>query len=44
MPEDAPKAKLEGTRARGARIVHYNRFTDSREALSAKIAAETGAT
>jgi threonine dehydratase len=44
MPEDAPKSKLEGTRARGARIVHYNRFTDSREALSAKISAETGAT
>src|SRR5580658_5032148 len=28
MPEDAPRAKLEGTRARGARIVSYNRFTD----------------
>ena len=44
MPEDAPKSKIEGTRARGARIVHYNRFTDSREALSTKIAEETGAT
>src|SRR5580658_236954 len=28
MPEDAPRDKLEGTRARGARIVAYNRFTD----------------
>ena len=45
MPEDAPRAKLEGTRARGARIVTYNRFDgDSREAISARIAAETGAT
>jgi threonine dehydratase len=44
MPEDAPKAKLEGTRARGARIVHYNRFSDTREQISERIAAETGAT
>jgi len=44
MPEDAPKSKLEGTRARGARIVFYDRFKDDREALSEKIAAETGAT
>jgi threonine dehydratase len=45
MPEDAPRSKLEGTRARGARIVTYNRFGgDTREAISAKIAAETGAT
>jgi threonine dehydratase len=44
MPEDAPKSKLAGTRARGARVVTYDRFKDSREALSAKIAEETGAT
>jgi threonine dehydratase len=44
MPEDAPKAKLEGTRARGAKIVHYNRFSDTREQISERIAAETGAT
>jgi threonine dehydratase len=44
MPEDAPKAKLEGTRARGARIVHYNRFSNTREQISERIAAETGAT
>jgi len=43
MPEDAPKAKVEATRAHGPRIVHYNRFTDDRAALGAKIAAETGA-
>src|ERR1700691_5697787 len=44
MPEDAPRAKLEGTRARGARIVAYNRFTDDRTAIRAQIAKETGAT
>jgi threonine dehydratase len=44
MPEDAPKSKLEGTRARGAKIVTYDRFTGNREAISAKIAEETGAT
>lgn len=44
MPEDAPRAKLEGTRARGAKIVAYNRFKDDRTAISARIAAETGAT
>jgi threonine dehydratase len=44
MPEDAPRAKLEGTRARGAKIVHYDRFAGNREEISARIAAETGAT
>ncbi len=44
MPEDAPRSKLEGTRARGAKIVTYNRFSDTREAISERIAKETGAT
>jgi threonine dehydratase len=45
MPEDAPKSKLEGTRARGARIVTYNRLGDtSRESISTRIAEEAGAT
>src|ERR1700678_947544 len=44
MPEDAPLSKMEGTRARGARIVTYNRFSDTREAISQRIASETGAT
>src|ERR1051326_6671885 len=44
MPEDAPKSKLEGTRARGAKIVTYDRFKGNREEISAQIAAETGAT
>lgn len=44
MPEDAPRSKLEGTRAHGAKIVTYDRFTGNREAISARIAEETGAT
>jgi threonine dehydratase len=44
MPEDAPRAKLEGTRARGAKIVTYDRLTGNREAISSRIASETGAT
>jgi threonine dehydratase len=44
MPEDAPRSKMEATRAHGARIVTYNRFTESREALAQSILKETGAT
>jgi threonine dehydratase len=44
MPEDAPKSKMESTRAHGARIVTYNRFKDSREAIAQSILKETGAT
>ncbi len=44
MPEDAPASKVAATRAQGARIVTYNRFTEDRGAISARIAAETGAT
>ena len=44
MPADAPKSKLEATRAQGAKIVEYDRFRDDRAAIGARIAAETGAT
>jgi threonine dehydratase len=44
MPEDAPRTKMEATRAQGARIVTYNRLTEDRSAISARISAETGAT
>jgi threonine dehydratase len=44
MPEDAPKSKMEATRGHGARIVTYNRFKDSREAISQSILKESGAT
>lgn len=44
MPEDAPRSKMEATRSRGAKIVTYNRFTESREALADGILKESGAT
>ncbi|MBL28389.1 MAG: pyridoxal-5'-phosphate-dependent protein [Rhodospirillaceae bacterium] len=43
MPEDAPRAKLEGTRNLGADVVTYDRYTQSREAIAESIAAERGA-
>jgi threonine dehydratase len=43
MPEDAPKAKMESTRERSARIVTYDRKRESREEIAQKISAETGA-
>lgn len=44
MPEDAPRAKMEATRAQGAQIVTYDRIAGNREAISGRISAETGAT
>ena len=43
MPSDAPRMKLEATRGHGAEIVLYDRFTQSREAIAARIGAERGA-
>lgn len=43
MPSDAPQVKVDGTRAEGAEIVFYNRRTESREAIAARISDETGA-
>ena len=43
MPEDAPRTKLETTRALGAHIVTYDRLRASREAIAARIREETGA-
>lgn len=44
MPADAPLAKRERTRALGAEVVLYDRYTEDRVAISAAIAAKTGAT
>ncbi len=44
MPDDAPKSKLEATRAQGAHIITYDRFKDSRERIGRQISEETGAT
>ncbi len=42
MPADAPRQKLENTRALGAEVVLYDRATDDRDALGAQLARERG--
>jgi threonine dehydratase len=44
MPSDAPRTKLEGTRAYGPDIVLYDRDRESRELIATRLASETGAT
>jgi len=44
MPADAPRSKLDATRAHGARVVLYDRLHESREQVAARIIEETGAT
>ena len=41
MPEDAPRSKMDATRAQGAKIVTFNRRTESREAIAAGILKDT---
>lgn len=43
MPADAPRAKIEGTRALGGEVVLYDRWTESREAIAAEIGRERNA-
>ncbi len=44
MPEDAPRSKMEPTRALGARILTYDRLRDDREEIAARVVRETGGT
>ena len=44
MPADAPKVKVDGTRGEGAEIIFYDRRSESREEIAARISEETGAT
>ena len=44
MPEDSPKAKLNGTAFWGADIIKYNRKRENREEIGKKIAKNTNAT
>lgn len=43
MPADAPSVKVEATRGYGAEVVFYDRMTESREAIAARLAGERGA-
>ncbi|WP_296639275.1 threonine ammonia-lyase [Roseinatronobacter sp.] len=42
MPADAPRVKLENTRALGAEVVTYDRATTDRDALAAELAQKRG--
>ena len=44
MPADAPRMKIENTRAMGAEVVLYDRANDDRDALGATLSAERGLT
>src|SRR5579863_7759798 len=44
MPEDAPRSKMEPTRALGANIITYDRLREDREAIAARILSDTGGT
>ncbi len=43
MPADAPKVKVDATRSHEAEIIFYDRRTESREAMSQRLAEERGA-
>ncbi len=44
MPRDAPRAKLERTKALGAEVITYDRNTEDRAAIAMKLVNERGAT
>jgi threonine dehydratase len=44
MPSDAPTLKIENTRRLGGEVILYDRWTEDREAICARVAAERGAT
>ena len=44
MPSNAPQMKLSATRALGAEVVLYDRVTESRDAVAAKLLEERGGT
>src|SRR5256885_11279711 len=44
MPADAPAIKLDATRGYGAEVVTYDRYSEDREAIGARLAEERGLT
>ena len=44
MPSDAPRLKLDNTRALGAEVVTYERGVEDRDVLGARLAADRGLT
>lgn len=44
MPSDAPRIKIENTRAYGAEVVLFDRATDDRDAIGARLSSERNLT
>jgi threonine dehydratase len=44
MPADAPRVKLDAARGYGAEVITYDRYTESRETIAERLAAERGLT
>ena len=44
MPQDAPKAKVDGTQEQGGEVIFYNREKESREKIGTRLANERKAT
>ena len=44
MPSDAPQVKIANTRAYGAEVVLYDRATEDRDAIGARLSADRGLT
>ncbi len=44
MPADAPRIKIANTRALGAEVILYDRATEDRDAIGARLATERGLT
>jgi threonine dehydratase len=44
MPLDAPQAKMDATRGYGGEVITFDRYTQDREALTRRLAAERGLT
>ncbi len=44
MPQDAPKIKIDNTKAYGAEVVLFDRSKDDRDAIGAKLSQERGLT
>lgn len=42
MPEDAPRIKLDNSRALGAEIITFDRYTESREEIAQQLIQENG--
>ena len=43
MPSDAPRIKIDNTKHYGAKLIHYDRFSESREEIAQEVMERTGA-